>query len=59
MGIGPKRHFPGLPHLLAASHTVPKSKAAADIGGYLNLTLTRPLMHIIADRNSREAQLAS
>ena len=32
---------------LAASHSVPKSKAAADIYGHLNLTLTRSVARAI------------
>ena len=44
MGIGvgrSKRRFPWLGSLHAASHSVTKSKAMADIYGRLNLALTR------------------
>ena len=49
MGIGvvrPKRHF----SLLAASHSVTKSKAVADIYGRLKLTLVRSVARVILPR---------
>ena len=42
-----------LASLLAAHHSVPKSKAAADIYGRLNLTLTRTVARAILARGLR------
>ena len=45
--------FSRLASLLAASHSVSKSKATADIYGHLNLTLTRSVARAILARGLR------
>ncbi|KAL5491653.1 hypothetical protein EMCRGX_G016985 [Ephydatia muelleri] len=46
-GVEAQETFSGLTSLLAASHSVSKSKATADIYGCLNLTLTRSVARAI------------
>ena len=45
--------FSRLASLLAASHSVSKSKATADIYGRLNLTLTRSVARAIPGQGSK------
>ena len=49
-GVEAQKTFSYLVSLLAASHSVSKSKATADIYGHLNLTLTRSVARAILAR---------
>ena len=52
-GVEAQGTFSRLPSLLAASHSVSKSKATADIYVRLNLTLTRSVARAILARGLR------
>ena len=56
-GVEAQETFSRLASLLAASHSVSKSKATADIYGRLNLTLTTSVARAILARGPRLLQL--